>query len=408
MPKVTNEKQRKQSKSNKKIKDNEIENNTRDTKDNRFSFDEEIVIGLKRIDEPKIEKRNKRTNKTNKANKTKKGKKGKNNIKNKNAKEYLNNNISISKKSNFYDENDEPTIIRSKYLSNYENEDENYVNTYYDKNRSNVKKDAKKAKSLKSSNSVKNKELSKKRRKVILKLVKIFTLFCIIIGGIIFAMFSPMFNIESIVVNGNSKISSETIVSLSGLSLDQNIFRFSIGNIKEAIKQNAYIDTVEVYRKFPNKIEIDVKERNATYELTYGNAYVYINNQGYILEITSKKGDFPILTGYETPSEQIIEGNRLNTEDLGKLNDVLKIMEAISSGGNKVIDLITSIDISNSTNYILTLDKEKKTIYLGDTSNLSTKVLWINRLLEEEKKNEGTMYLNINLNTDLPYFREKV
>ena len=85
-------------------------------------------------------------------------------------------------------------------------------------------------------------------------------------------MFSPMFNIESIVVNGNSKISSETIVSLSGLSLDQNIFRFSIGNIKEAIKQNAYIDTVEVYRKFPNKIEIDVKERNATYELTYGNA----------------------------------------------------------------------------------------------------------------------------------------
>ena len=227
-------------------------------------------------------------------------------------------------------------------------------------------------------------------------------------GGIVFAMLSPMFNITSIVVNGNSKISSETIISLSGLEIDQNIFRFNSNNVKNNIKQNAYIDSVEIKREFPDTIEIVVEEREPTFMLTYGNAYVYINNQGYILEITSKKGDFPILTGYETPSEQIIEGNRLNTEDLGKLNDVLKIMEAISSGGNKVIDLITSIDISNSTNYILTLDKEKKTIYLGDTSNLSTKVLWINRLLEEEKKNEGTMYLNINLNTDLPYFREKV
>ena len=115
MPKVTNEKQRKRSKSNKKIKDNEIENNTRDTKDNRFSFDEEIVIGLKRIDEPKIEKRNKRTNKTNKANKTKKGKKGKNNIKNKNAKEYLNNNISVNATQIITDIN----YIQDADISNY-------------------------------------------------------------------------------------------------------------------------------------------------------------------------------------------------------------------------------------------------------------------------------------------------
>ena len=44
-----------------------------------------------------------------------------------------------------------------------------------------------------------------------LKICKWLTLFCIIIGAIIYAMLSPIFNITSIEVSGNSKISSETI-----------------------------------------------------------------------------------------------------------------------------------------------------------------------------------------------------
>ena len=83
-------------------------------------------------------------------------------------------------------------------------------------------------------------------------------------------------------------------------------------------------------------------------------------------------------------------------------------MEAVASGGDEIVGLITQIDISDNTNYILTLSKQKKTIYLGDTTNLSTKVLWINKFIEEEEKNEGTIYLNVNLNSDMPYFREKV
>ena len=179
-------------------------------------------------------------------------------------------------------------------------------------------------------------------------------------------------------------------------------------DIKDAIKQNAYIDNVEISRKLPDSIEIKVEERTATYMLTLGNAYVYINNQGYILEITSKKLEVPVLIGYNTPAEEIVEGSRLNETDLEKLNDVLKIMEATSSGDNNLSELITQIDISDKNNYILDLSSEKKKIYLGNVSDLSTKVLWINKILKDEEKNEGTIYLNVNLNVEEPYFREKV
>ena len=50
MPKVTNEKSVKANKTKKKV--NKGMDVQRSTKDDKFSFDDEIVIGLKRIDEP--------------------------------------------------------------------------------------------------------------------------------------------------------------------------------------------------------------------------------------------------------------------------------------------------------------------------------------------------------------------
>ena len=403
MPKVTNEKSVKANKTKKKV--NKGMDVQRSTKDDKFSFDDEIVIGLKRIDEParhdEKQKKHKdkiNKNKTNKKEARKTNSKKINNSKNKNTSQ---------------DDYDETIIIKSKYMSNYDNDDDE-ADDKYNKTKSktnNKNKSKKKNKPIKKqANTVltKKQEISRKKRKRVLKVIKWLTIFGIIIGGIIYAMLSPIFNIKNITVAGNSKISSEAIISLSGLNIDQNIFNFRTSNVKEGIKQNPYIDTVEIKRKFPDTVKISVQERTATYMLTYGNAYVYINNQGYILEITSEKGDFPIIEGYETPTEQIVEGNRLSLEDLEKLNDVLKIMEAISSGTNGIEEEITKINIEDKTNYILTLEKEKKTIYLGDATNLSNKILWINRLIEEEKKHEGIIYLNVNLNTDLPYFREKV
>ena len=390
MPRATNEKLKKSSKSKKKINKNVVVE--RETKDDKFSFDDEIVIGLRRIDEPANKKQEKNAKKEkNSKKKNKQTAKINKKVKNKNI------------KANSFD--DSNIIIKSKYMSNYENNEENSGQ----KNKQNKAKpnSNKKITNKNYKNNKKKQVKSKKKRKIIFKFIKWLTLVGIVIGGIVFALLSPIFNIQDVIVYGNSKVSSETIVSLSGLSIEQNIFSFRTSSVVNGIKQNAYIDTVNVSRKLPNKVELNVEERVATYMLTYGNAYVYLNNQGYILEITSEKGSYPIITGYETPVEDIVEGNRLCTNDLEKLNDVLKIMEEISSAGNETYKQITKIDITDITNYILTLGKAKKTIYIGDTTNLSTKVLWINKFMEEEK-NEGTIYLNIDLNSEMPYFREKI
>ena len=388
MPRATKEKSKKTNKkANKNKKINEVQN----TKDNnKFSFDDEIVIGLRQINPEPI---NNEKNKNKKTNSKKSEKTSGKKIK----KTYSDNkrNSKNKKKKKTQDEYYRENNIYQKDINQ-----ENIVRGKTQKNYNEPKKQNKKL--------TKKQELQRKRRKFVFRIVKWLMLLGIIIGGIIFALLSPIFNIKEISVSGNAQISSQTIISLSSLTIDQNIFNFRTSEIVDNIKENAYIDSVKVSRKFPDTVDIEVEERVTTFMLVYGNAYVYINNQGYILEITSEKGDYPILTGFKTPTNQLVAGNRLTEEDLEKLNDVLKIMEATSSGERKIGNLITEINISDSSNYILTLSKEKKQVYLGDVTDLSTKVLWLNQFVEREKKNEGIIYLNMNLNEDMPYFRESV
>ena len=69
---------------------------------------------------------------------------------------------------------------------------------------------------------------------------------------------------------------------------------------------------------------------------------------------------------------------------------------------------LTKIDINNSNNYTLHLESERKVAYLGDCSNIETRMLFLVGILEKEKDHAGEIFINMNLNTDNAYFRESV
>ena len=249
-----------------------------------------------------------------------------------------------------------------------------------------------------------------KRRKRIKKIkffVKLILLIGIIAGGITFALTSPIFNIKSINILNNNKIPSDTIISLSGLKNEENIFKFYKRNIIEKIKENPYIEDVEIKRKLPNTVEINVTERVEAYNIEYMGKYAYINTQGYILEISEDSKNMPIIQGTTTKKEDIVPGNRLNNEDLQKLEQVIKITSSIKEAG--LDGQVITIDISDEKNYSIYLNDEKKMVYLGDGSNLSNKMLYVQAIIEKEKGKEGEIFVNGDLNSGFhPYFREKV
>ena len=246
-----------------------------------------------------------------------------------------------------------------------------------------------------------------KRKRVLSIIIKLILVLVLFIVAIVFLMTSPIFNISEVEVKGNNKITSDTYISLSKITLGNNIYNVSKTSIIRNIKENPYVDSVEINRKLPNKIEITVKERSPSYMLGVLNSYAYINNQGYILEVNEEKLNVPVITGYSTNQEEITPGNRLNSEDLSKLETAIKIMDNISISG--ITETVSEINILDKNNYTLIFLEEGKIVYLGDGSNLTDRInIYLKAILQKEKGKNGEVFINGDLNKDKVFFREKV
>ncbi len=254
--------------------------------------------------------------------------------------------------------------------------------------------------------SKKNKKKSSKKKKGKKKISKAFkiTVVIILFLAIMVAIFlSDLFNVRKITVVNNIRVSAEEIIQKSTLTVGKNMFKTLTYKIKNGVKSNPYIENVKVRKKLTGEVIIEVEERTCTYMLQMEGKYAYINNQGYILEITENTLQVPIIKGYLT--KELVPGNRLDVKDLKKLDVIIQIME--TAKGNGIKDIITGIDITNDNNFILEIPSEGKIVQFGDESNLNIKILWIVDLINREKGVEGEIIVNVP-DIKKVYFREKV
>jgi len=263
-------------------------------------------------------------------------------------------------------------------------------------------------KKTKANNKKTNKKNTKKvknnkKNKLFFKRIKVIGITVGVITVSIILFSSSLFNIKKIDVEGNEGISDEKIISLSSIELYTNIFKINKNDIIKKIKENAYIEDVTISKKLPSKIILTIEERKPKYMLQFADSYVYVNNQGYMLEISNEKLDIPILIGFTTDLSNIKAGNRINIDDLKKMDMVIKIYETAKS--NDLGNLVTKIDISNEKNYTLILESEGKKVYLGDCSDLNTRILYLKAILEKFAGRNGEIFLNIDLNSQDAYFR---
>ena len=256
-------------------------------------------------------------------------------------------------------------------------------------------------------NKSEKRRISEKQRKKIEKRTKlILVLIVLIIITIAIAVLitiSPLFKIQEIIVEGNSQLTKEQIIELSNIKIGDNIFFTRMQANK--IENNEYIKSAQMHRKMPNKITIKVEERYKAYMLEAGEQYVYIDTQGYILETTRINLNKTILKNYKT--KNISDAQRLENEDLEKLEDVLKIIKSLEE--IEIKDEITYIDIKDKDNYIIYFKEANKLIYIGNEKNLANKMLYVKGIMEDTKDLEGKIYVNGDFSKGFqPYFRQEV
>lgn len=247
-------------------------------------------------------------------------------------------------------------------------------------------------------------EIKKINRKKILisTIVVLFLVLC----GTIYYLTTPVFNVSTIIVYGNEKNSADTYISLSQITINEtNIFAFTKSGLENKLKENPYVEKVEIKRKLPNELELYITERKVDYQISYSNSYIYLNNQGYILEINEEKKHVPIVKGISTIENNIQVGQRLGNEELLKLDTILKIANYIKY--NNIENKLTSIDVTDTSNYTLNFGKEGKIAYLGDSSSITEKMTLVANILKAEEGKKGEIHATENeLKRNRVYFSE--
>lgn len=260
-------------------------------------------------------------------------------------------------------------------------------------------------------NKHKNQQKQSIKSKIRIKILKWTSIFILVVGVIIAFMLSPIFNVKQINVEGTNKLTSEEIVSYSQIQSNVNIFKIHKLNTIEKIQEIPYVEVANITRELPSTIKISIKERVPQYIIEIANGNAYIDSKGYILEISQEKLSLPIILGYGTSIESIIDfqnTKKLSDEDCRKIEVINKVFESAKNNG--ILTYITSINITNIDDIVLNLDTEQKIAYFGDCSNANLRILYLKKMLEEENGHAGEAYINGNIHTlkPKPYFREKI
>ena len=247
--------------------------------------------------------------------------------------------------------------------------------------------------------------------KISKKLIIIFIILAFVVLFISIRIF-PRIRIIEIKIEkptyGENKITKEQIISLSKIKVGDRLYKERRSQIEQRVEENPYIKSAKVKRDISGKISIEISQRQPEYMINYSGEYIYIDKEGYVLEVNPNNNGTPIIIGFSTDFSDLTIGNskiRLDQKDLEKLDTINNILATFKS--NNIENIVNLIDITDPKNFILHLDNDGKEIHLGDGSNINTKVLYMKKILETEAENNGIIYIDGNLDEGYVYFKEQ-
>ena len=217
----------------------------------------------------------------------------------------------------------------------------------------------------------------------------VFVLLCFL-GAAGFLAYS-LLRVESVDVQGNDRISKERIVALSGILLEESMFKVDLEDVESNIRKEPYIDVLSVKRNLPSGIAIEVREREPIAAVVSGSTMIIIDEAGVALEFTTQgPGDYIIVRGIDLKggskaAEPIVTADDFQGTSLINLFVALK--------GASRLDDIESIDIANPLDMRIRLHSGL-TILLGAPDELPAKLAWVNTVeprLEELGLFDGTL-----------------
>ena len=203
----------------------------------------------------------------------------------------------------------------------------------------------------------------------------------VVISAAIVAALILFFKVETISVSGTSRYSSEEIIAAAGVKKGDNLFLLNKYEISDAIiEQLPYVSSVNISRKLPDTLCIDVTDSNQGGVLYCEGAYWVISSDGKVLGKRSEAGSGALIRGIELQTPEVgqkiapAEGSERRVEQL------LELLAALEEKG--MLPGVSGIDFSQDG--VISMDYAQRfAVKFAYGADFAYKLAQLNKVIEQ-------------------------
>lgn len=248
-------------------------------------------------------------------------------------------------------------------------------------------------------------ELARGKRKKRIRNRRIFSLLFIVLlilcVGII-VIRTPLFNVDSIMIEGNSLVSDEEILAAVKMSEGENIFSHTEKYMESKLSLLPYISKAEVEKILPSKVRITIHEENEYAVVEFKDEKITCDKNGKSVKIVDgdiKEGLVIIRGG--SPGE-FNTGDYIKLSDNESTDNFYKCLSILTDYG---LTGVICADMSDVYNVVLTLTPNLviKLGELGSEDELSYKMAYIREVMNNLPQNISGIIDATNIEAGVSY-----
>jgi len=171
-------------------------------------------------------------------------------------------------------------------------------------------------------------------------------------------------NVNSVEVRGNEVLGEDYLRSLSGITGDTHLLKMDVKAVESALLSEPYVASVDVSRRYPNTVVLEIIERKPTgYILQNGN-YHLVDQEGTILESVEARPSH-LVEIKDLDLQLLLPGMELSGRDFATVTSLLgSLPEALK-------EITTAVGLDSSSG--LYLEGQGTLVIYGEASDLALK-----------------------------------
>ena len=185
------------------------------------------------------------------------------------------------------------------------------------------------------------------------------------------ASFTNDTEIKKVYFFGNKFIDNDFLNSFNGEIKNKDIYDLNINELSKVLEDNHYIKAVRVSKHFPDKIKIEIVERDPIAVVNIREP-ILIDENGIILPNNKEafKKIIPFLSGFNQNKLSYINGEKTTSP---KLNEAISLLKKIKEKNQSLYKSISEMALNGDKEFVLVLVDYPTKINLG-SSDLDKKI----------------------------------